>query len=234
MAGCHGHRVTTKERVFDRGTRNGQRSLAMLAGELREARLLHGLSQADVGRAAGVSAAAVSRAERGRAAGAPILSLVRIATAVGLDLHIRAYPGGDAVRDAGHRRLLGRLRALLPAGTGWATEVPLPMTQDQRAWDAVITTYARVGDAHPRQCLIGVEAETRLRDLQALQRRLALKRRDGGVDRLVLLVADTRSNRAILLAADGLPFPELPMPQADALRALKLGQPLVGNALIRL
>lgn len=226
--------MTTKERVFDRGTRNAQRSLTQLAGELREARLLHGLSQADVGRAAGVSAAAVSRAERGRAAGAPIVNLVRIATAVGLDLHIRAYPGGDALRDAGHRRLLARLRAILPAGTSWRTEVPLPMAQDQRAWDAVITLHERVGDGQPRRCLIGVEAETRLRDLQALQRRLALKRRDGGVDRLILLVADTRSNRAILLATDGLPFPDLTIPQAEALHALKLGQPPTADALIRL
>ena len=37
----------------------------------------------------------------------------------------------------------------------------------------------------------GVEAETRLRDLQALDRRLALKERDGGMDRLILLVLDS-------------------------------------------
>jgi hypothetical protein len=42
---------------------------------------------------------------------------------------------------------------------------------------------------------IGIEAETRIRDGQALLRKLALKRRDGGVDRLVLVVSDTRNNR---------------------------------------
>jgi hypothetical protein len=36
---------------------------------------------------------------------------------------------------------------------------------------------------------IGVEAETRARDRQELQRRVALKRRDGGVDRVILLLA---------------------------------------------
>ena len=103
------------------------------------------------------------------------------------------------------------------------------MTQDQRAWDAVITTVAQAGDGRPRRCLIGVEAETRLRDLQALQRRLALKRRDGGVDRVILLVADTRSNRAILLGADSLPFARSDASSIDAVRALKLGQPSQGT-----
>ncbi len=39
---------------------------------------------------------------------------------------------------------------------------------------------------------VGVEAETVLDDLQALERRLGLKRRDGDVDHVMLLVADTR------------------------------------------
>ena len=43
-----------------------------------------------------------------------------------------------------------------------------------------------------------VEAETRLDDLQALERRVRLKQRDLGVRRVILLVADTRHNRAVL------------------------------------
>ncbi len=46
-----------------------------------------------------------------------------------------------------------------------------------------------------------VEAETVLDDLQALERRLALKRRDGDEDHVILLVADTRRNRRALAAA---------------------------------
>ena len=64
--------------------------------------------------------------------------------------------------------------------------MPLPNAGDRRAWDAVI------GIARVR---IGVEAETRARDEQELERRLSLKRRDGGVDHVILLLADTRSNR---------------------------------------
>jgi hypothetical protein len=46
-----------------------------------------------------------------------------------------------------------------------------------------------------------VEAELRLTDLQAVERKLALKKRDGAVDRLILVLADTRHNRALLRLA---------------------------------
>jgi hypothetical protein len=52
---------------------------------------------------------------------------------------------------------------------------------------------------------VGVEAELRPTDLQALQRRIALKKRDGLVDRVVLVLADTRHNRSLLrLVGDSL------------------------------
>jgi hypothetical protein len=70
--------------------------------------------------------------------------------------------------------------------------VPLPVRGDRRAWDAVI---AGVG------WQIVVEAETVLDDLQALERRIALKARDGGAERVILLVADTRRNRRVLAGA---------------------------------
>jgi hypothetical protein len=108
---------------------------------------------------------------------------------VGLDLSVRAYPGGPPLRDDAHRQLLIRFRALLPPGTAWRTEVPLPLPGDQRAWDALMTLWGR---------RVGVEAEMRPTDVQALERKLTLKLRDGGVDRLVLVLADTRSNRHFL------------------------------------
>jgi hypothetical protein len=64
---------------------------------------------------------------------------------------------------------------------------------DRRAWDAVITD--RGGAPAWR---VGVEAETRPRDLQALERRLAIKARDGNVDAVVLLLANTRHNRDLV------------------------------------
>jgi hypothetical protein len=48
----------------------------------------------------------------------------------------------------------------------WQTEVPLGPAGDLRAWDALL------GLSRER---VGVEAETRITDLQAVARRLALK-----------------------------------------------------------
>jgi hypothetical protein len=51
--------------------------------------------------------------------------------------------------------------------------------------------------------VVAIEAETRLHDVQALLRRMAAKRRDGAADRLVLVVADTRTNRDVVRIARG-------------------------------
>ena len=70
---------------------------------------------------------------------------------------------------------------------------------------------------------IGVEAETVVDDTQALDRKLAMKRRDGLVDHLILLVADTRRNRRALAAAPAA-FADLPLRSRAILRALRHGE----------
>jgi hypothetical protein len=142
-----------------------------------------------------------------------------------MELSARAYPAGPALRDAAHLALLERLRKWIGAAFTWRTEVPLGPPGDQRAWDAVLTGIG---------VRIAVEAETRLRDLQALLRRLELKRRDGQVDRLVLLVADTRANRAFLRVASGLLVQSFPVPHAVALAALSDGRDPGGDAIVLL
>lgn len=76
-----------------------------------------------------------------------------------------------------------------------------------------------------------VEAETRLDDLQALERRVRLKQRDLAVRRVILLVADTRHNRAILAA-----HPELvarfPISTRACLAALRDGRDPGGDAIV--
>ena len=124
-------------------------------------------------RLAGVSSSWVSQVERGMAADVTFRLLGVLLAIVGFDLSVRAYPGGSPLRDEGHRRLLGRFRSPLPEGAPWRTEVPLPQPGDQRAWDAV---------TEPWRLRIGIEAELRPTDLQSLQRRIALKKRDGHVD----------------------------------------------------
>jgi hypothetical protein len=139
----------------------------------------------------------------------------RAAVAVGLAPSIGLYPYGDPVRDAGQLRLEGRCRAILPDGAGWQTEVPMPIPGDLRAWDAVVTLLGRRG---------GFEFEMRVTDVQALERRLALKLRDGAVDVLILVVAGTAANRQVLRqhreALRGL----LPLDSREVLASLRAGR----------
>jgi hypothetical protein len=79
-----------------------------------------------------------------------------------------------------------------------------------------------------------VEAETRLRDLQALDRRLALKERDGGMDRLILLVLDSRANRDVIRAHRDQLALRFPVAGARALELLGAAVDPGGNALILL
>jgi hypothetical protein len=125
------------------------------------------------------------------------------------------YPAGTTLRDAGQIRLLGRLHDRLHATWRWGTEVPLPRPGDLRAWDGFLW---RPG------LRIGVEAESRLRDAQATARRLAVKQRDGGVDHVILLLAETRANSAALQAGREALRPSLPLDTRRILRALARGE----------
>jgi transcriptional regulator with XRE-family HTH domain len=184
--------MTSKERAAQRAGRLADRGLQVVGGELRRARVSSGLSLRAVSATTGISHAEIGRIERGRSSNVPFRRLVRLCDSIGLDLSIKAYPGGDAIRDAGHTRLLDRFRARLHPDLRLRLEVPLPIEGDRRAWDAVIEGR---GWRRP------VEAETVIDDIQALERRLALKRRDGAFDHVILIVADTKGNRAALAAA---------------------------------
>ena len=65
----------------------------------------------------------------------------------------------------------------------------MPIAGDPRAADGFI-------DGESGTTL--VEAETRVTDVQAVERKALLKKRDLGADRLILLLADTPNNRKVL------------------------------------
>ena len=217
--------VGTSERAVERGRQLGERALAELGREIHEARLAGGLSQEEVGRAMGLSAARISLIERGRVPNVPFMHLPRIMAVLGLQLSARAYPVGQPLRDVTHLILLAALRSRIPAGTSWRTEVPLPVTGDKRAWDAVIGTGSAA---------IGVEAETRLHDVQALERRINLKKRDGGLDRVILLLRNTRWNRSVVQGDNAGLRLAFPVPGETALVALAAGRDPGGDAIILL
>ena len=214
-----------QERRRERARRLAHSSLIESGRTVREARLEHDLSMAVCAAAIGVSEATWSRLERGLSPALSIERLTQAAAVVGLDAKVRAYRGGSPLRDQAHIDLLERFRARLGPRVRWATEVPLPIAADQRAWDGL----ALASDAR-----VGVEAETRARDAQALKRRLELKQRDGGVDRVILLLADTRHNRSFLRAA-GRGFEDgFPVPGVVALERLARGLDPGGNAIVML
>jgi transcriptional regulator with XRE-family HTH domain len=184
--------VATRERPADRGRRRADESLRRLGKDLRIARTGAGLSSRAVADVTETSHQQLLAFERGRHLHPPVEDLGAWCATVGLDLVIRAFPGGDAIRDAGQQRLLERLRARLHPSLAFRTEVALPADLDRRAWDAVITG---------REWRLPVEAETVLNDLQALDRRLNRKARDAGIHAVLLVVADTRGNRQAIHSA---------------------------------
>jgi transcriptional regulator with XRE-family HTH domain len=217
--------MAAHERRTQRARRLARTSLIESGRAVREARLEHDLSMAICAAAIGVSEATWSRLERGLSPALSIARLTEATAVVGLDAKVRAYPGGSPLRDQAHVDLLDRFRSRLDPRIRWATEVPLPIAQDQRAWDGLAMTS---------DVRIGVEAETRARDAQALKRRLEQKQRDGKVDRVVLLLADTRHNRSFLRAA-GRGFTDaFPIPGAVALDRLAHGRDPGGNAIVLL
>jgi transcriptional regulator with XRE-family HTH domain len=206
-------------------TARAQADLATAAQELRAARIEIGLSQADVARAVRLSGSQVSRIERGLAPTVSLATLGRIGAVVGIEVRLRAFPSGSPLRDRAHLELLARLRRSVHPDLAWRTEVPLPIRGDRRAWDATIAA---------RSWTVAVEAETRPTDVQALLRRLSLKRRDAGVDTVILLLAATRHNRALIRSLDETLRAAFPVPGPAALERLAAGQGPGGSAIILL
>ena len=207
--------MATIERRLDRGRDQASRIARSTGADIRLTRRGAGLSLKAAATSVGMSESTFSRLERGRLARTTVEQLALACSAVGLKFVGRAYPDGDPVRDAGHTRLLLRLRGLIHRSAVWRTEVPLPIPGDLRAWDAQI----RLGGA-----VVAVEAEMRLGDLQALERRIGLKRRDGGIELIVLLVADTRGNRHMLSHHREALRTSFPLDTRAMLRALRDGR----------
>jgi hypothetical protein len=211
--------------------------VADVSRELEQATQTLGLSYASIGRDVGLSAAQVGRIAHG---GSPDLS-IRLATvllaAVGLELSVRAYPSGRPLRDTPQLELLSAFREHLHPRLSWATEVPVVVAQgrafDLRAWDATISGATLAGRPIAGESWrYGVEAETRIRDGQAVERRIALKVRDGDVDGVIVAVKRTRSNRTALLSLGAAWEWLSQVPGPIALERLAAGMDPGGNAVI--
>lgn len=214
-------RVPTRERLADIGAARGRWLIRQFADELRNARLSAGVSQASVAAAAGVSQRTVSRYETGAGPHPDLIQAARVARVVGLDLRIQCFAAATRLRDAAHVALIRRFLTRVPRAVPRRLEAAVG-PGDQRAWDVLLA----VGGT-----LVGVIAETRIRDLQELLRREHRKQLDGGVRILILLLADTKHNRRALVEAGSLLAEAFPLSTRTVLAALARGQPPSANGI---
>ena len=215
--------MATWERPVDAAAAKARASVIRIGQELREARRDRGLSIDAVARATGVSNAEISRVERGLAPKVPVLTLAKMAGAVGLDLSVRLCSGDGVVRDSAQVALLRELRGGLHRSLGWAAEVPIPLPGDRRAWDAVVSGAS---------WRYGIEAETSPRDVQAFQRRVMGKLRDSDLSGVLVVMRGTRRVREFVRVAMVVIGDAYPVPGRVALRRLAAGGDPAGSSLV--
>src|SRR4051812_28660374 len=168
-------------RGVDRGTHIARRQLAEIGAEFRERRMSLSLSQAFVAAAARLSRSRYVGVEAGKVPTLTILEANRIAQVLGMEAAVRLYPGGAPLRDVAHAGRLAKLLSEVRLPLSYRLEVGLPRLSDRperRAWDAMLFGHGS---------RTAVELEMRVRDSQAVERRLSLKRRDDPTDAFLLV-----------------------------------------------
>jgi len=214
--------MPTHESAVQRGARRARDLLRRVGDELRLSRVAAGLSTRTLGRMVGISHTQVIRIEGGHAPHVDIDVVSRMASVLGYSLTLGIYQIATPVRDAGHLALLARLRERVHASVRWRSEVPMPIPGDLRSADATLD-----GD----QLDAMIEAETRLADVQGLERRVANKARDLGVRRVILLVLDSSHNREVVRSTPWL-AERFPVGTRAALAALRHGRDPGGDCLV--
>jgi transcriptional regulator with XRE-family HTH domain len=216
--------MATRETRRQRGHRRGEELLRRAISELRTARQTAGVSQGQLGAHIGSAQSEISRLEAGRFLNVPVTTLSEIASAVGMELHLSLHPIGDPIADKAQQPLISRfLGGVAVPPYRIFREALLPSPGDRRAWDVLLRLDSS---------LVGVEAETRVRDVQALTRRIREREHDGGVDHVLLVLSDTAHNRwlaAQVREALGERYAKSP---ASVLAALRSGRPIPSSAVI--
>ncbi len=181
-----------RETRLERGRRRGNMLVARALGEVRTTRNAAGLTHAEVARAIGIDRSLFTRIEHGAFGDLGIVRLSEIASVLGYEVSLGLHPIGDPVRDKGQLACARRFEAVLSDKWRVTDETLLPAAGEQRAWDKLL----RLVDATPRY-LVGIDIESRVWDVQAIVRRTRARERDGQVDHVLLVLADTAHNRRI-------------------------------------
>jgi transcriptional regulator with XRE-family HTH domain len=217
--------MPVRTRVLDHARHRGRLVRTEIGGSIRHARLAAGLRLCDVAEAIGRSVAWVSRVERGMFAKVSMEELVVLCAAVGLKLWLTTYAAERAIHDAPQLALLRRFRARVGEMWQWSYEVIVPVAGDQRAADAVIRAPS---------VSIMIEAFTRIADGQAQLRAVRLKARDMEIERIIIVVGATPSNRRAMAAAADVVASDFPLGTKAVIRALSEGRDPGANGIVTL
>ena len=196
-----------------------------LVDQIRTTRMGANLSVRNVAHALGWSPARYARFETNQLHDLGVRQIAEAGAVLGLELAARLHPAGEPISDAGQQKLRGRFRGLLAPAFRVVSEVLLPNLGDRRAWDLLL----RLGGV-----LIGVELETRIRDVQRLVRHVRERQRDGGVDHVLLVLSASSHNRALLAQLLEALGPDFATPPRQILRALREGRATPGSGVLLL
>jgi hypothetical protein len=153
--------------------------------------------------------------------GVTITTLCAVAEAVGLDVVLRTYPGrGPTLRDTGQLALAEQMCA--QAHAGWQPNIELAVGAHGEAIDVALFATREIWAVEIERMAIDFQAQYRRADrkraiLAALHQRPA---------RLVMIVEDSRRNRAALEAHLAFIRATLPAGSREVLTALRTARPL--------
>jgi ribosome-binding protein aMBF1 (putative translation factor) len=220
----HDCSMGTRETRVQRGRRHGDQVLTRVIGELRTARELAGVSQRTLANELAWSQSEVNRLEPFRFHSVSFTRLCEISAVLGLELSASLHPAGDAVRDRGHQKVRVRVvRLVADPPYVFTHEAAFPAMGDLRSWDLLLSLD---------DFLVGIEIESRVRDIQACVRRVRAREREGGVDAIVLVLADTAHNRRIVGELREALGPRFATDPRAIVRALGSGRRLPGSGVI--
>ena len=158
--------MATKETRAIRGRRRGKTLVARTLAEFAIAREAASLSQQQLARALDSSQTSVRRLLSNQLDDPGVIALSEMASVLGFEISLGLHPIGDPLRDKGQLAVGHRFEGVLAPVWRSTDETLLPGAGELRAWDKLL----RLVSASPSY-LVGVDIETRIRDIQALTRR---------------------------------------------------------------
>lgn len=201
--------------------------MAELAKEVRLARATLGMSRRQVARLAGISSSTLASVEAGKAS-VQVDTVASVCAAVGLRLWARAYPAkAPSLRDTGQLELVMAVTG--QAHTAWRSAMEHVVdAKSGRAADLILFGPEEIQHQEFERVLVDWQGQLRS---GRVKQELFAEMHQRPV-RFVLVVEDTRHNRAILEPHMGSIRAELPAGSREIWRSVRTGVPLGRDGLL--